>query len=116
MAPLMACLLRYDGVIHLVTAADGAEEHYKYGIVQDDRGGRVFRRETPSEAIEQDRKLQEAWQAHTHHVVVPNGGARGFVSKLEEATEAVLAIARLLHPTEARAALSRPYDCPLMAF
>ena len=112
----MASLLRYDGVIHLVTAADGAEEHYKYGIVQDDRGGRVFRRETPAEAIEQDRKLQEAWQANTHHVVVPNGGARGFVSKLEEATEAVLAIARLLHPTEARAALSRPYDCPLMAF
>ena len=44
---------RYDGVIHLVTAADGAEEHYKYGIVEDDGGGKVFRRETPAEAIDQ---------------------------------------------------------------
>ena len=93
---------RYDGVIHLVTAADGASEHYKYGIVEDDAGGRVFRRETPGEAVDQDRKLQQAWAAHPHHVVVANGGARGFDGKLEDATEAVLAIARLAHPETSR--------------
>ena len=49
---------RYDGVIHLVSAADGATEHYKYGVVEDDSGGQVYRRETPHEAIEIDRQLQ----------------------------------------------------------
>ena len=28
----LAVYARYDGVIHLVTAADGAEEHYKFGV------------------------------------------------------------------------------------
>jgi len=95
---------RYDGVIHLVTAADGAEAHYKFGIVTDDNGGKVYRRETPAEAVEQDRKLQKAWEGHPRHVVVSNSEARGFLGKLEEATEAVLAIARLAHPTTARRA------------
>jgi len=99
---------RYDGVIHLVTAADGCEEGvYKFGVVEDDTGGRVYRRETPAEAIEQDRKLQQAWQAHPRHVVVTNvvdDEPRGFAGKLEEATEAVLAIARLVHPKEAQRA------------
>lgn len=96
-------LARYDGIIHLVTAADGAAEHYKHGIVEDDSGGKVYRRETPSEAIEQDQRLQEAWSSHSKHVVVPNTAA-GFERKLEEATQAVLAIARLSHPDEARRA------------
>ena len=116
---------RYDGVVHLVTAADGAPEHYKYGVVEDDSGGQVcglraqqwtaspclsvllrapsrrsiphavqpvhslstcvlclhayppyprayqvYRRETPTEAIEIDRKLQAAWAAHAGHVIV----------------------------------------------
>ena len=68
----MHLVRRYDGVIHLVTAADGAPEHYKYGVVEDDSGGQVYRRETPAEATEIDRKLQSAWTEHTEHVVVPN--------------------------------------------
>ena len=64
----------------------------------------MFRRETPAEAIEQDRQLQAAWADHPHHVVVTNAEARGFEGKLEEATEAVLAVARLAHPGEARKA------------
>jgi len=95
---------RYDGVIHLVTAADGAEEYYRFGLVEDDAGGQVYRRETPAEAIEQDRSLQQAWEGHKHHVIVTNCHARGFEGKLEDATEAVLAIARLAHPSEARRA------------
>ena len=96
-------LQRYDGVIHLVTAADGADAHYKWGIVEDDSGGRVYRRETPAEAIEQDRKLQDAWRLHTKHVVVQNTSC-GFQSKLETATGAVLAIAREAHPETAKLA------------
>ena len=140
---------RYDGVLHLVSAADGAPEAYKYGIVEDDSGGQVarrpaptrarpraparpaararsharsrrharsrpqqlacalsaacapqvYRRETPAEAIEIDRKLQGAWAAHATHVVVGNG-AGGFGEKLATATEAVLRIAREAHPAE----------------
>merc|ERR1712083_385096 len=63
---------RYDGVIHLVTAADGAAEFYKFGIVEDDSGNKVYRRETPAEARDQDRNLQTAWQGHAKHVIVGN--------------------------------------------
>lgn len=93
-------LKRYDGVVHLVTAADGAEAHYKHGVVHDDRGQTVYRRETPAEAVAQDRKLQQAWAEHPCHVVVSNG-AQGFKQKIEQATEAVLRIARTQHPKEA---------------
>ena len=86
-----------------MTAADGAPNFYKYGLVEDDSGGKVFRRETPAEAIEQDQRLQQAWAAHKHHVVVGND-ERGIEGKLEETTEAVLAIARLVHPKEAKEA------------
>ena len=74
-------------------------------------GTQVYRRETPAEAIEIDRKLQAAWAEHPSHVVVANaapasssadgggGGAGGFETKLETATEAVLRIARATHPS-----------------
>ena len=88
---------RYDGVIHLVTAADGAEAHYKHGVVTDDSGRSVFRRETPAEAVEQDRKLEQAWASHPKQVVVRNG-REGFEAKIKQATEAVLEIARAAHP------------------
>lgn len=88
---------RYDGVIHLVTAADGAEAHYKHGVVTDDSGRSVFRRETPAEAIDQDRKLEQAWADHPKQVVVRNG-REGFEAKIKQATEAVLEIARAAHP------------------
>lgn len=90
---------RYDGVIHLVTAADGAPEHYKFGVVEDDSGGQVYRRETPTEAIEIDRKLQAAWKQHIKHVIVSNK-VGGFEQKLSTATEAVLQIARATHPDQ----------------
>ena len=98
---------RYDGVIHLVTAADGVPEHYKYGVVEDDSGGQVYRRETPAEAIEIDRKLQTAWKGHTNHIIVQNSAEGGFESKLLTATEAVLSIARATHPHQWEVAQER---------
>ena len=94
-------LQRYDGVVHLVTAADGAAEHYKYGVVTDDSGNAVYRRETPAEAVDQDRKLRQAWAAHPKQVVVHNSSLYGFEAKVARATEAVLEIARSAHPSEA---------------
>ena len=89
-------LQRYDCVLHLVTSADGAEEHYKFGTVTDDSGSQVIRRETPEQARDQDRKLQAAWCAHPKHTVVPNFG--DFKTKLATATEAVLKVAEEKHP------------------
>lgn len=43
-----------DGVLHLVTAADGAPEYYKYGKVTDDSGNVVIRHETPEQAVALD--------------------------------------------------------------
>mmetsp|Transcript_254 Transcript_254/g.229 ORF Transcript_254/g.229 Transcript_254/m.229 type:complete len:121 (+) Transcript_254:471-833(+) len=47
---------RYDGIIHMVTAADGAAEHYNLG--------NKARSEDLSKAIELDKKLQECWVDH----------------------------------------------------
>ncbi len=117
---------RYDGVLHLVTAADGAEPFYQYGHVTDDAGRSLFRRETPeevrgrdgasrlsapalmrpgrySQAKSLDRTMQRCWDEHPRHVIVRNTGT--FEQKLEEATEAVLAIARTTHPQEWRRAV-----------
>ena len=71
-------LQRYDGVVHLVTAADGAGKFYKFGVVEDDSGGRVYRRETPHEAVEQDQRINAAWKEHPRHVIVTNEQPNGF--------------------------------------
>ena len=55
-------------------AADGASEHYKFGIVEDDAG---FRRKTPAEAIEQDTH-QGRVEEHPRHVIVTNDSPNGF--------------------------------------
>jgi len=105
-------LQRYDGIIHMVTAADGAEAFYRQGEVTDDHGNVVIRRETAEEAIELDRRTRECWQAHPRLIVVSNpqtgaaedcgedggGGLDGFERKLATATESVLSIARQAHP------------------
>jgi predicted ATPase len=109
-------LRRYDGVIHMVTAADGAETFYKHRETTDDQGNVVFRRENPAQAIEQDRRTQDCWASHPHLVVVRNpqeddvpdvepddsvyigSGEGAFGRKLALVTDSVLAIARRAHP------------------
>ena len=59
---------RYDLVIHLVTAADGAIDFYT-------KSNNTARTETPAEAIDNDRKVRDAWASIHHNVaVIPNGG------------------------------------------
>merc|ERR1712110_64482 len=74
-------LQRYDAVIHLVTAADGAEQFYKCGKTVDDSGHVVIRNETAEQARALDNKMQEIWKAHRRHVVIPNTDS--FAAKLE---------------------------------
>ncbi|MBI2109127.1 MAG: AAA family ATPase [Parcubacteria group bacterium] len=56
---------RYDAVLHMVTAADGAEEHYT--LLNNEA-----RTETPEEARRLDQKLIEAWNGHPHWRCVDN--------------------------------------------
>ena len=53
----------YDGVIHLVTAADGAAEHYG-----DD--GNPVRTEDADGALGVDRRCKEVWSGHPHWACV----------------------------------------------
>lgn len=52
---------RYDMVIHLVTAADGAEKHYTLE-------NNEARSETPEIAKWLDKKTQAVWNGHPNHV------------------------------------------------
>jgi len=54
---------RYDAVVHMVTTADGAPEAYKI---------EGLRNETPAQAIEQDRRLQQAYLGHGHLKIIDN--------------------------------------------
>jgi len=56
-------LSRYDAVIHLVTAADGAPAHYKL---------EGFRNETPEKAIRQDKRLRAVYAGHPIHKIIDN--------------------------------------------
>ena len=67
------CNNRYHAVIHLRTAALGAEEFYTLD-------NNSARKETPQEARDFDQKILEAWQRHHHPRVVDN--ATGFDEKI----------------------------------
>src|SRR3989344_7399315 len=56
---------RYNAVIHLVTAADGARDFYTLS-------NNKARTETPEEAIEADERTQRAWIGHPHLIIINN--------------------------------------------
>ena len=56
---------RYNGVIHLVTAAEGAEEYYT-------GENNAARLESPEEARTIDRKTIESWLGHPHFKIIDN--------------------------------------------
>jgi predicted ATPase len=93
-------LKRYDAIVHLVSSADGAEAHYKWGNVHDDDGRAVFRRENAEQARELDAKMRACWEAHPEHHVIGNQYG-SFASKMEAATEAVMRLALKLQPADA---------------
>jgi len=75
---------RYDLVLHLVTAADGAEKHYTLG-------NNAARSETPEQARILDGMVENAYssaKAAGKHVRVDN--STGFEEKLDRATRAVV--------------------------
>jgi hypothetical protein len=68
---------RYTAVIHLVTAADGAEEHYAHWP-------KAHRPEPVEDAIRLDALLHQAWRDHPHYYRIDNQG-RDWAAKAEEA-------------------------------
>ncbi|EAS07761.2 AAA domain protein (macronuclear) [Tetrahymena thermophila SB210] len=67
---------RYDLVIHLVTAADGAQNYYNKD--------NDVRHESPSDAIVVDRKLQLAWLGHPNYQIIDNISVKNFEDKLDK--------------------------------
>lgn len=56
---------RYDAVLHMVTAADGAESFY--GSINN-----TARYESTAEAIDKDKKLREAYMGHHRWFMIDN--------------------------------------------
>lgn len=73
----------YDAVIHLVTAADGAE--YAYTL-----SNNSARTETPEQARELDRKALKAWTGHPHLKVIDN--STDFDGKISRAMNEIYAV------------------------
>ena len=76
---------RYAGVIHLVTAADGAPDAYR-------RWPAAHRPESPQEATALDRWLEEAWGDHPHYRRIDNSG-RDWAAKSQTARAALAELA-----------------------
>lgn len=73
---------RYDCVVFLVTAADGAEDHYTLS-------NNVARSEGIELARELDKKTQIAWNGHPHLTIVPNVKGETFKQKIQRAVHSV---------------------------
>lgn len=67
---------RYDAVIHLVTAADGAEKFYTLENNQ-------ARSETPEVACWIDKRTQAVWSGHPNFTVISNTTVESFKEKME---------------------------------
>lgn len=82
---------RYDAIILLMSAANGAEEHY----TTDNNKARA---ETPAQAIAIDNKLQEAWLGHPHLRII--SACSDFSDKLRRITNVVYKTIGIPEPIE----------------
>lgn len=76
---------RYDLVVHLETAAIGAERFYTVA-------NNAARTEGLAEARENDARVKAAWAGHPNWRHVPNRQGATFEDKMKEATAAVLGL------------------------
>jgi hypothetical protein len=72
---------RYDAILHMVTAADGAEKFY-------DSLTNPARYETVEEAVNKDKKLREVYMGHQKWIMIDNQAA-SFESKIMSAKEQI---------------------------
>ena len=71
---------RYDMVLHLVTAADGAEKHYTLN----NNGART---ETIEEARQKDRRTMEVWSEHSNLHIIDN--STEFIEKINRVINSI---------------------------
>jgi len=87
----------YLGIIHMVTAADGALDYYTLE-------NNSARTETPEEAILLDQRTQKAWLGHSHLAVVSNsdklGNSINFEQKINRVIEETFRILGIPVPIE----------------
>ena len=74
---------RYDAVIHMVTAADGAPEFYATVTGE-------ARYESVDQAKEKDEQLRQAYMGHVKWFLIGNKDCNSFKEKIQKTKEAVL--------------------------
>lgn len=79
---------RYDAVIHLVTAADGAEKFYTLE-------NNSARSETPDVAKWIDKRTQEVWNGHPNFRVISNTAVTSFQHKMDEVYKCICKVIEL---------------------
>jgi predicted ATPase len=82
---------RYEAVMHLVTAADGAGAFYT-------TENNAVRTETPAEARVLDRRLRDAWVGHPHLRVIDN--STDFAHKVRRVAASVCRVVGVPEPRE----------------
>eukprot|EP00808_Paulinella_micropora_P027993 g65070.t1 len=87
---------RYSGVVHLVTAAFGAAQHYTTGAAS----ANGVRRESLEEAQQQDLALRNAWLGHSMFRVVDN--TYDFNDKVDRAASAICNVLGVPTPSGTR--------------
>jgi CYTH domain-containing protein len=82
---------RYEAVLHLVTAADGAEAFYT-------TENNAVRSETPAQARLLDQRVRDAWLGHPRLRVIDN--STDFARKVQRVTAAVCQVVGVPEPQE----------------
>lgn len=88
---------RYDQIIHMTTAADGAEKYYTLA-------NNFTRKEGIEDAIKQDRRTRSAWLGHPRVDVIDNVEGKTFEDKIIKLIAAVCD--RMGLPTQDRLAFN----------
>jgi len=78
---------RYDGVLHLVTAAHGAESHYTLE-------NNITRTETPQQARELDDRVKTSYSKHKQLKIIDNAAEGGITGKLKRIVSCLKEIIR----------------------
>lgn len=82
---------RYDAVLHLCTAADGASKFYSFH-------NNDTRRESVDEALHLDKRTLEAWANHPRRTVIDN--TTDFEGKLQRVVDAINDMVRTHTPVQ----------------
>lgn len=81
----------YTGIMHLVTAANGALSAYS-------AFNNTARWDTPEEACRSDQEIYKQWEGNPNHIVIDN--STDFIGKMERLIEATMDIAGPPHDVE----------------